>query len=183
VAREMMRYAESKAIYTFVLAVRSEGMAKEHRKCLLLKLVSWDTRRAKSRESSAFERNSQVDRLNFQKVLKVIYEVVDDRNTMMHDGGDPMNWTWGGVDLCCLPGASRRQESQPDGGTSSKQTRAASVRLWLSPEEWGDLLQSLVASSKFFSKAVTEATIIVKLGLPTKKHDDDTIGLSALPLL
>jgi HECT-like Ubiquitin-conjugating enzyme (E2)-binding len=183
VAREMVRYAESKAIYTFVVAIQSEGMAKEHRKCLLLKLVSWDTRRAISRESSAYERNSQVDLLDFRKVLKVIYEVADDRNTMTLDGGDPMNWTWGGVDLCCLPGAARRQESQSDVDVSSTHTRAASVRLWLSPEDWGDLLQSLVASSKSFSKVVTEATMIVKLGLPTKKRDDNTTGLSALPLL
>jgi hypothetical protein len=184
VAREMVRYAESKAIYTFLVAVRSEGKVKGHRSCLLLKLLSWDTRQAKSKESSSFEGNSQVDVLNFQKVLKVIYEVVDDQEAVVHDSADPMRWTWGGVDLCCMPGESAMQESQQSNASqSSKQARVASVRLWLSPEEWGELLQSLVANSKSFSKEVTDATIIVKLGLQTKKHDDDTIGLSALRLL
>lgn len=184
VACEMVRYAESKAIFTFVVAVQSEGKVKEHRQCILLKLLSWDTRRAKSTESPSFERDSQVDVLNFQKVLKVIYEVVGDQDTAVHDGSDPMRWTWGGVDLCCIRGVSPIQESQQsDASESFKQARVASVRLWLSPEEWSELFRSLVANSRDFSKAVTDATITVKLGLQTKKHSDDTIGLSTLPLL
>jgi hypothetical protein len=180
----MVRYAESKAIFTFVIAVRSEGKIEEHRKCVLLKLLSWDTRQAKSTESPSSERNSQVDALNFQKVLKVIYEVVGDQDAAVHDGTDPMRWTWGGVDLCCILGESPIQESQQsDASESFKQARVASVRLWLSPEEWSELFRSLVANSKAFSKAVTDGTITVKLGLQTKKHNDDTIGLSMLPLL
>jgi hypothetical protein len=180
----MVRYAESKAIFTFVVAVRSEGTVKEHRKCILLKLLSWDTRRAKCTESPSFGRNSQVDVLNFQKVVKVIYEVVDDQDTAVHDGVDPMSWTWGGVDLCCVLGESPIQASQQsDASESFKQARVASVRLWLSPKEWGELFQYLVANSIFFPKAVTDATIIVKLGLQTKKQNDGTIGLSTLPLL
>jgi hypothetical protein len=184
VAHEIVRYAESKAIYTFVVAVRSDGKVKEHQKCLLLKLLSWDTRRAKSTESPSFKGNSQVDVLSFHKILKVIYEVVDDQDIAVHDGADPTRWTWGGVDLCCILGDSPTQESQQSEGSESfTQSRVASVRLWLLPEEWGELFQSLVANSKSFSKAVTDATIVVKLGLQTKKHNDDTIGLSALPLL
>ena len=56
-----------------------------------------------STESSALERNPEVDLLDSRKC----YEVVDDWNTMMHDGGDPMKWTLVGVDKCCLSGAAQ----------------------------------------------------------------------------
>jgi len=179
VAHEIVRYAESKAIYTFVVSVRSEGSMNPHPKCILLKLLSWDTRQAKSKDSTCVE---ELDLLNFKPVVRVIYEVADNRDTM-HDSDDPMNWTWGGVDLCCLPDGTRVENDQLDASEQDSRPSAASVRLWLSQEEWDELQQTMVESSKYFSKAVTDATILVKLGSREEKSDDATVGLGALPLI
>lgn len=181
VAHEVVRYAESKAIYTFVVSVRSEGIPDQHRKCILLKLLSWDTRQANSKDSTSVD---DVDLLSFKRVVRVIYEVSADQDIgTVHDSDDPMNWTWGGVDLCCLPDGTRVQQAQMGTGKQAEQQRTASVRLWLSQEEWNELHHALVESSKYFSKAVTDATILVKLGPQTEKRVDGSIGLSALPLL
>lgn len=185
VAHEIARYAESKAIYTFVVSVRSEGMAssaKELPTCILLKLLSWDTRQAKSIDSRVVE---QTDILDFKPVVRVIYEIANDREaaaSMPDDTNDPMAWTWGGVDLCCLPdGTPRFQKNVPE---STQQPSAASVRLWLSQEEWDELHQSLLDSSKYFSKAVTEAMILIKLGPRKTKHEEkNSANLGALPFL
>ena len=180
VAHEIVRYAESKAIYTFVVAVRSEGTTNPHPKCILLKLLSWDTRQAYSKDSSLLL--DETDLLNFKRVVKVIYEITVDQETE-HDADDPMNWTWGGVDLCCLPDGSSAQTTQKDVTEPTKLSSAASVRLWLSQEEWDELNQALVESSKYFSNAVTDATILVKLGPQKQKNDKVTVGLGTLTLL
>ena len=74
-AHEIVRYAESKAIYTFVVSIRAEGTNKHHPKCILLKLLSWDTRQAKSADSVAVE---ETDVLRFKPIVRVIYEVAND---------------------------------------------------------------------------------------------------------
>lgn len=181
VAHEIARYAESKAIYTFIVSVRSEEEIKHHPKCILLKVLSWDTRQAKSEDSTCVD---EVDRLSFKRVVRVIYEVTTDRNnTTEHDSTDPMNWTWGGVDLCCFPdGTNEGEQTQVNLDQLAKQTSSASVRLWLSQDEWNELHDTLLKRSKYFSKAVTDATILVKLGPQATKRDDASIGLSTLPL-
>lgn len=180
VAHEVVRYAESKAIYTFVVSVRSEGMANQHRKCILLKLLSWDTRQAKSGVSTNVV---QADILDFKPIVRVIYEITDVRDSMS-ENVDPMTWTWGGIDLCCLPNGARVQSSaQMDVRQQSNQPSVASVRLWLSHEEWVELHNSLIESSQYFSKALTDATILIKLGPQNEKSDKDSvINLGALPL-
>ena len=179
VAHEIVRYAESKAIYTFVVSVRSEGTPSSHPRCILLNLLSWDTRQAKSEDSTLME---EVDLLDFKSVVRVIYEITNDRDTA-HDNDDPMSWTWGGVDLCCLPDNAKSRQNRTNAYDQANQPSAASVRLWLSQEEWDELEQTLVESSKYFSKAVTDATILVKLGPKQEKSDSDTVGLGALPLV
>lgn len=196
VAHEMVRYAESKAIFTFVVSVRSEERpAHSSPVCLLLRLLSWDTRQARSIESASCDDGEQADVLNFRKVLKVIYEVAEDRtvNASQHKSSDPRNWTWGGVDLCCAPDLSEggkhpldmtTDSSQVDMTTDTSQQRnVSSVRMCLSADEWGELRQDLEEISKSYSKAVRDAAILVKLGTEPVKWGDATIGISILPLL
>lgn len=181
VAHEIVRYAESKAIYTFVVSVRSEGTPDSHPKCILLKLLSWDTRQAKSIDSNVME---ETDLLHFKPVVRVIYEIANDRDSIHDNDDDPMSWTWGGVDMCCLPDNARAQQNRMNESEQARQLpSAASVRLCLLQEEWDELEQTLVESSKYFSKAVTDATILVKLGPKQERSEYDTVGLGALPLV
>ena len=118
----------------------------KHPKCILLKLLSWDARQAKSKDSTWVD---DTDRLNFKRVVRVIYEFTNDRERE-HDSSDPMSWTWGGVDLCCLPESSGVREPRVDDRDESEQATAASVRLWLSEEEWNELHDTLQENSKYF---------------------------------
>jgi hypothetical protein len=63
-------------------------------------------------------------------------------------------------------------QSNTDVNTFSQpnQPSAASVRLWLSQEEWDEVHESLSRSSVCFSKAVNDATILVKLGPQNDKY-------------
>lgn len=120
-ARELVRYAESKAIFTFV--VTSEGPGDKSRKknnCLLLRLLSWQTAIATSCEKQEIESPSSLpspakppsSKLLFRKVAKIVFEetidpTVDQATTSGHQSngetGGAAQWFWGGVDLCCPP--------------------------------------------------------------------------------
>ena len=94
---------------------------------------------------------------------------------------DPMSWTWGGMDLCCPPdGVGIQSNIGTNASSQPTQPSAASVRLWLSQEEWDDVRECLSRSSRYFSKAVSDATILIKLG---PQNDNKMAKLGALPLL
>eukprot|EP00521_Asterionellopsis_glacialis_P011100 CAMPEP_0195309986 /NCGR_PEP_ID=MMETSP0707-20130614/39016_1 /TAXON_ID=33640 /ORGANISM="Asterionellopsis glacialis, Strain CCMP134" /LENGTH=679 /DNA_ID=CAMNT_0040374291 /DNA_START=247 /DNA_END=2283 /DNA_ORIENTATION=+ len=212
VVREMVRYAESKAIFTFVVVVRTdEGNHSqtnnkspfEHSsangKCLLLRILSWDTKLAIS--SKAVTNDRGADTPKFENVAKVIYEETVDQlqedfgKKHTNNGDDPTSWKWGGVDLCCIPPTRSRSSNVTNPGAASKvdikttsspedgdnrdenPTTPASVRLYLSQDEWSELATALRAGSLHFSKAVADATILVKLG--RVPNSLESVGLSA----
>jgi hypothetical protein len=176
-ARELVRYAEAKAIFTFIVGVEAGADSKVPRKCLLLRLVSWDTAMATRFEESS---SKHQHRLDFSRVAKVVYEETLDKLADNYNSEDVTNWVWGGVDLCCIPGTSgelHNSESVADLPSG----KISTVRLQLPRDEWEELRTSLVEGSSVFSKSVAEATILVKLGRMGASVGE-TLGLSAISL-
>lgn len=187
VAREMVRYAESKAIFTFIVALDSpppppvENVANvTFAKCILLRLLSWDVTAATS-----LEKNSQ--RFKFRQFAKMVFEETHDRQAGVRvegeeeEGteGDVTNWVWGGIDLCCPPpnigkGITRRT-------MEATNNKVSTVRIRLQPEEYEDLLENLRRGTEFFSQDVAKATIEVKMGY-TYENDNADLGLTLIAL-
>eukprot|EP00804_Cyclotella_cryptica_P011379 CCRYP_016066-RA/>CCRYP_016066-RA protein AED:0.09 eAED:0.09 QI:3427/1/1/1/0.5/0.33/3/218/726 len=183
-AREMIRYAESEAIYTFI--VESDNSNNSSR-CILLRMLSWDTIMATVGCSSDQENN--VLKTHFQKVLKVIFEETSNRNFDLATN-NPMDWKWGGIDMCCPPLAlanknnNSKEQSKNTTATNTKisningQTKATSVRICLSSREWCEFRDSLVTKSQYFPEAIRGAAVMAKLGMPRQEA-----FLSFLPVI
>ncbi|KAL3756080.1 hypothetical protein ACHAWU_009382 [Discostella pseudostelligera] len=183
-ARELVRYAESDAIYTFIVAISDVNdwtrMGRNNPgACILLRTLGWDTPistvEGRTRSDGPAEEESSGDLCNypltFQKVVKVIFEVVTDRNILTSpqtsNGDNPIEWTWGGTDFCCPP-PRLSSASIADGLMNDEkvvQTRASSVGIFLSEREWCELKNELHRSSDYFTEAVSDAFVITKLGL------------------
>lgn len=189
--REMLRYAESKAIYTFVVVLKQHGRnsshwatttpQRQHDPCILLRLVSWDTNMATNMVGDGS------DRLDFCQIAKVVYEETHDRLSNRFDD-DITKWVWGGVDLCCAPSLplnSYGRSMVDDTETTEKTQALSSVRLYLEKNEYDEIVKSLRQSRKFFSKQVEEATILVKMGIPQSdiRRRRHRLGLSAIKLV
>jgi hypothetical protein len=88
---------------------------------------------------------------------------------------DVTKWVWGGVDLCCLPlGAEQDSQSNED-----RIGKVSTVRLQLPPDEYNQVLSDLLKNSNQFSKSVTDATIMMKMGMDASQ---DNLGLAAISL-
>ena len=171
-AREMVRYAEAKAIFNFVIALDSTSKFPFKRKCVLLRLVSWDSTIATTYEQST-------DRLRFERVAKIVFEETYDKLAGRKQD-DAVKWVWGGVDLCCAPedGGIRvpleQLEENPVGNIST-------VRMLLQQDEYDDMVQSLRKGCNLFSKTVAEATIMMKMGIDSIEAEGG-LGLTAIAL-
>jgi hypothetical protein len=194
-AKDMIRYAESQAVFTFVITAGrfdSNGPGEcldenDDNECILLKMLSWDTIVACSSYSENERRSTQLTR-----GVKIIYEFVDNYEDKIGGSSadnidDVMSWTWGGVDLCCPPLATSKTHHQ---GRGDEQTQAASpefgkasVQLFLTNEELSQVKNELLAGSRLFSEAVSTSTLLLKLGADGKKtHGDSSKGLSVILL-
>ncbi|KAL3935603.1 MAG: hypothetical protein SGBAC_008912 [Bacillariaceae sp.] len=175
-AREMVRYAESKAIFTFVIGVDDGEEQKDM--CLLLRLVSWDTTIATEASSK------EGDGLIFQKVAKVVYEEVVDEignnnnNNNNNTSEDPSQWVWGGVDLCCiLPGVK-----ESGNANHHNLDKVSTVRLQLPVDEYEAVKMDLQARSHLIPKSIKEATILIKMGGATTMRAKNNMDLTVIPL-
>jgi hypothetical protein len=195
-ARELVRYADAKAIFTFVVAqeepehfgAMGHASPSSAGKCLLLRLLSWDTVLASRFESPASPR------LQFNRVAKIVFEETVDKLAATRKGTghgeDISNWIWGGVDLCCLPSGQQQQFDGVDNKGNQGQDllsgiieqggppKRSAVRLQLPAEEWNEVRTTILEGSQWFSKSVSEATILVKMG----PNSSPTVGLSAISL-
>lgn len=173
-AREMVRYAESKAIFTFIIGVNSNVGSTQHAaniaKCLLLRLVSWDTNIA-----TAVVNNTE--RLKFRKVAKLVFEETLDMFKKNETEDDVTKWVWGGVDLCCIPLVAERQDGQSD--SPEKLGQVSTVRIQLPSDEYDRVLRDLRRNSHLFSKSVSDATIKMKMGMEASLEN---LGLTAISL-
>lgn len=205
--REMVRYAESKAIFTFVVHQAKDyretsGLTFDAQKCLLLRLLSWETIMAASFHlEEPFHRETgrnDSNRLNFQRVAKIVFEETHDqfaeRNALDNCASEDLTqWMWGGVDLCCLPGASAIPPGVVQGSTStlppqvpttttisvnqSSGCTVSSVRLTLPMEEYKHVREDLRSGQFLFSSNVAQATILLQMGESRKG-----LNLTALAL-
>jgi HECT-like Ubiquitin-conjugating enzyme (E2)-binding len=176
VAHEMIRFADTKAIFTFVL-VRSERRTshnqQKRRHILRLKLLSWDCQFASSRgvTKSDLDISAENNNPQFRQAVKLIWEEawLDVEGPV--EAHDLTNWTWGGADICCPPFAA--QSTDVSGSTIDKdglgdilqESSSSSVTLPLDEDEWDDVMESLRTGEGFFSEEVVHATVLAKLGL------------------
>lgn len=173
IAREMIRYAESEAIYTFIVETDSRSTTS---RCILLRMLSWDTVM-----STAVTADGDAHQIKYSKVLKVIYEETANKNLhVMSD--NPMEWKWGGLDLCCPPIQGKKDTSTMEMISNlNAQTKTTSVRICLSTSEWNELKHSLIERSQFFSAAVRDAFIMTKLGmLPDNSRTNASLSFLSL---
>lgn len=175
-AREMVRYAESKAIFTFIVTLDTPHMSFASTiftKCILLRLVSWDCNIATDFDDDSFK-------LNFRRYAKIVFEETLDKRAK-HGG----TWVWGGVDLCCPPSDVDDINSIPDVNVQLDSDRKISTaRIHLHEDEYLETLDSLRQGQSLFLPDLAETTIIVKMGLTSfsSKEDYDGLGLTAIPL-
>ena len=198
-AKDMIRYAESQAVFTFVITAGriggngpDGGLGKtDGHECILLKILSWDTVVACSSCSENERRSTPLTR-----GVKVIYEFVDNYEDKIGGSSpnaenidDIMSWTWGGVDLCCPPLATGTNKTHHQGNEEELTKAAApeygkaSVQMFLTDEELLQVKNELLASSTLFSEAVSTSTLLLKLGADGKKSRGDiSKGLSVILL-
>jgi hypothetical protein len=191
-ARELVRYAESDAVYTFIVGISDVNdwtrMGRSNPgKCILLRTLGWDTPMSTVEGGTMSDDNEDGDDvfpdypLCFQKVVKVIFEEVKDSNVLtasqQSNGDDPIEWTWGGTDFCCPPPLMQND--------MIVQNRVSSVGMFLSEREWCELKDALHRSSDYFPKAVNDAIVMTKLGLmpPNTSDRQQMARLSFLPLI
>ena len=218
-ARELIRYAESKAIFTFVIQCDdTNSHSNKQDICLLLRLLSWESAMATSYKKeeeeeekqqkqslssscsssqdgsdnnnhSSRRRNIQHRRhrqqLDFKRVAKIVFEETKDPTRTNKNGHSttasssnnnsssaPTQWFWGGVDLCCPPSSSKQKRADHTGNTlnsndaaEQQQSGASTVKLQLPQYEYDQVVSDLYAGSQsYFTKAMADATILIKMG-------------------
>lgn len=198
-AREMIRYAESKAIFTFIVTLEQPVMSfasTVFTRCILLRLVSWDCSIATTTSSCDGEEEEDSpllseEELYFRRYAKVVFEETYDKR-----GKGDGKWLWGGIDLCCPPlnmdqlnpnvEDDDKDERKTDEGLPGAQ-KVSSTRIQLSQEDYNSTLEDLRLGRNLFTKDVADATILMKMGKisnPTDHKGDDNsgLGLTAIPL-
>ena len=189
-AKEMVRYAESEAIYTFIVGVSDENdwtRVHDPGACILLRMLSWDTPMAIVGGSidNSLE-DPDLRQMHYQKVVKVIYEERSNKKELTDVINDPLEWAWGDTDFCCPP-PTRNAESNDaslnldENSSTALRTKASSTRIFFSKREWSDLKENLICGSRYFSEAMKDAVVMTKLGLPSSEQKP-TASLSFLPI-
>lgn len=173
-AREMVRYAENDAIYTFIVGISDvDDWTRVHTSVpfVLIHMLSWDTPMA-----TIIDNDGTTPPLHFQKVVKVIYEEVTSGTSKEqpanNNSDDSMEWTWRGTDFCCPPNNTAGSSGIDETSGTTKQTKASSIRIFFSKKEWTELRDTLVKRSIYFSDVVTDAVVMTKLGLSSTSNDD-----------
>jgi len=189
-AKEMVRYAESEAIYTFIVGISDENdwtRAHNPGECILLRVLSWDTPLAVAGGSRTYSSEDPgVHKIHFQRVVKVIFEVISDKKELTAVNDDPLEWRWRDIDFCCPPtmrhAESNDASSNIDGNSSATlSTKASSTRIFFSKPEWYELRNTLMNGSHYFSDAMKDAIVLAKLGVPGSDQEQ-TASLSFLPI-
>ena len=211
IAQEMIRYAESQAVYKFVVIGSKIDTIENDRvtndmKCMVLHLLSWDTNIATNHGVLSVDKN---DLLCFHRVLKIAFEEKDsyEDSTQNNDSTNDAytNWIWTGADFCCPPNVSfgkdmkmnvydtgkenhrnlsksDLQEKEKKDNNNSASQNVASVRMYLMEEEFIELQHLILNGTSYFSKSVSELTLQLKLG-KDKNSKNSRSGLSLLQFI
>lgn len=198
IARELTRYAESQAVFTFVIS-NEESAGK----ILLFKLLSWNTslglgERCVNGSKVPDGSNYGNDVVKFGRIAKVIFEEIDDPNhhsvptNSTSDTTDPMNFSWGNFDECCPPfgvaasSINTLNEKKDNNDIDTDMPNAArgskaSVQIHLTGDEWNQLRETAQKGTELIPYSISQATVLLKLG-NTEEVNKGKAALSILQL-
>jgi hypothetical protein len=188
-SHQMVRYAEGQAVFTFYI-MREKSSCPDRLamkpNCLLLKLISWDTRIAVWNP----EEETPADSFRFQNTVKVMFQ-----ERILPYEVDPLPLSpllfWNNIDLCCPPNSDSTNKSRNGASVHEKNSQGteiprttASVKIFLSWEEWNELREELL--SKRFPSSIAAGTIQMNLEMSSSSHEGRIQGfyegVSFLPL-
>ena len=185
IAKELVRYAESQAVFTF--AIFNSDSSNQ---ILLLKLLSWNTFMRTMKKKRGDDIINQHNTLKFDRIAKVIYEEIHDLNGHLdinnkNDITDPMNFSWGGFDLCCPPPgivkSTKMDDTKKYMQNFTPDSNNASVQIYLPEDEWVQLRDALITGSTLFPNDISAATVQLKLGSEESKRKKAVLSLLRLP--
>jgi len=185
--KELVRYAESKAVFTFI--VHDTGVQKEKdddnvhgeknsRSCLFIRLLSWNTMIARNGHANS---HNDDDLDNFRRCVKVIYQQQEEQQQQQMETNssndnvnkEKKNGPWSSSsssvmgDACCPPSFIPFATTNTNTNTNSQistTTMIKNINLYLDSQEWNELHDLLHHASKFFPDSVSRTTVMLKLG-------------------
>ena len=169
-AHSMIRYADSKAVFS--LLVRDE---RQSGKALILQLVGWDRKAARSYEDPT------MGELSWSRLAKILFE--ERNNLPQEDPSTDGNMLWTQVDWCCPPSGSTdrsvgRLQQEEKKTERQIELPASYASLWLDTREWMDLKEELECASSLYADGVVSATCLAKNGrLPDKNISSGLAGI------
>lgn len=178
VVHEMIRYAETRAIFAFTVS----DDAERHRRLLLLRLVSWDTTAASTSDAERGDEDGVYRIREWKRRAKILFEETAGVAAAAA-ATESAQWTWTSQDLCCPPDGREERAGAPAVSDTSKTDPSASlVRLCLSAHEWEELRTELRDASRFYAGEVVAATVAAKLGPAAIPPEGGGIGLASISL-
>jgi len=177
IARELIRYAESQAVFTFIIFNEDAASSR----ALLLKLLSWNTSMGfftKDENKEQKFTGAYHGAAKLRRIAKVVFEEIDDPNRHLLDSksnnvSDPMSLSWE-FDLCCPPfdKPSQKKESVDFNGSlangstdNGSLVSKASVHIHLPSDDWKQLRDEVLQGRRFIPDSISEATVLMKLGI------------------
>jgi MYND finger len=183
IINEMVRYAETQAVFAFEimtaddkLALKSDKNMLVH-KCLRLRMLGWDSIIC---DNSDFIVNADGNFtvLKWSRSAKVTFETLSvqlQQSDILLQEFDNA-WMLNNVDWCCPP----IDDVTVVGFGNNRDSAKSCARIFICPLEWNELRHQLYISSKRFSKEAKETIISTKLGLTIQ--ESGAVGLAMLTL-
>jgi len=169
VVREMVRYAESKVLFRFLVV--GDGVVVGGGKGLLLQLLSWDTTLGRLETTATTTDDDDETCLVWATMAKIVFEQLEKDDVLRlargaDDGdGGTLSVTNMTFDFCCPSPLRDTSRTTNDDKTTAADERASSaVRMVLPEDEWMELRRQLQEGTMYFSEAVTNATLAMTLG-------------------
>jgi hypothetical protein len=177
----MVRYAETKAIFTFVITAETTTKHTKQEKCFVLRLVSWDTMCIDNQglENLENENTEAFQIRGWNRLIKIVFE----ETAVQTRQASTNMWTWTTADWCCSPADIAKSETSPlpprptDGHVLPFSDSC--VLLQLSCFEYQQLKDEILADSRHFANEVVEATVMAKLG-KSYQSIDNVVGLAGI---
>jgi hypothetical protein len=175
--QSMVRYAESKAIFSFV--VRPESKSQRG---IILQLMGWDRKSARAYKKEKDD-DLSLHKLAWSRLAKVLFEERTDLPVynFSSTSSSPLNISWAnGVDWCCPPGNNFAVHEIKDEKKTDHVSELPSsyVSFWIDDEEWASFCTDLDAAQETCTREVFTATFLAKNGrLPP---GDSFSGLAAI---
>jgi hypothetical protein len=191
--KELIRYAESKAIFTFLVfdqdGNRHNGDHDDDNdamsQCIFIRVLSWNTMVARKRNQKG--RNH----LHFRRCVKVIYQKERDVTKYINEADNvekKVSRVMG--DECCPPSfvvpfatstsptTTTTTTTDNNNNKYNQMSSTRSINLYLDSQEWNELHDWLQDASNFFPDSVSRATVMLKLGVREENSDTSSSSRS-----